>query len=250
MRRFGLIVLSAPRIHWISSEDPPQAFPDVSEACTEPDGLLAAGGDLSAERLLYAYQHGIFPWYSEGQVILWWSPDPRCILKPDQFHLSRRLKRELQNSDYLFSFNQEFSDVVAACAAKRSNQDGTWITTDMATAYRDLHSDGWAHSVEIWHQDELIGGLYGIAIGCIFFGESMFSRSKNTSKIAMLALSQQLLAHRFLALDCQLGSPHLLSLGARMIPRPVFQDMLASACNPPIRIVQWPSERVPVATLA
>lgn len=241
--------MNEPRIHWISSDDPPQTFPDVSEACTEPDGLLAAGGDLSAERLLYAYQHGIFPWYSEDQVILWWSPDPRCILMPDQFHVSRRLKRELRNCDYQFSFNQEFTDVVAACAAKRSSQDGTWITTDMATAYCDLHTDGWAHSVEIWHQDELIGGLYGIAIGRIFFGESMFSRSKNASKIAMLALNQQLLQHRFRLLDCQVSSQHLLTLGARMIPRPEFQDLLESACNPPAQVIKWPVEREPAATL-
>ena len=241
--------MSSPRIHWISSDDPPQAFPDVSEACTEPDGLLAAGGDLSPERLLYAYRHGIFPWYSEGQVILWWSPDPRCILKPGEFHVSRRLKRELRKSDYQFSFNQDFTHVVAACATARSSQDGTWITADMATAYGDLHASGWAHSVELWHRDELVGGLYGLAIGRIFFAESMFSQAKNASKIAMLALNQLLLEYAFSALDCQLVSPHLLTLGARPIPRPEFQDMLESACNPPLRVIQWPEERTSVATL-
>jgi len=242
--------VSTPRIHWISNDDPPQAFPELSKACTEPDGLLAAGGDLSAERLLYAYQHGIFPWYSEGQVVLWWSPDPRCVLAPNEFHLSRRLRRELRTSEYQVSFNQAFAGVVAECAASRESQDGTWITADMAVSYNDLHDKGWAHSVEIWHGNNLVGGLYGLAIGRVFFGESMFSRVSQASKIAMLALTNWLLKHDFLLLDCQVASPHLLSLGAKLISRPSFQDLLLEACDPPIRFAEWPSERESVATLA
>ncbi len=241
--------MSAPRIHWIGPDDPPEAFPDISTACTEPDGLLAAGGDLSGERLLYAYQHGIFPWFSEGQVILWWSPDPRCILEPGKFHLSRRLRRELRKSNDEFSFNHAFQDVVAGCAGKRASQPGTWITAEMAAAYHQLNLGGWAHSVEIWRQDKLVGGLYGLAIGGMFFGESMFSRAKNASKIAVLALNQQLLEHGFSALDCQIVSPHLLPLGATTIPRADFKARLESACEPPIRRLQWPSERTSVTTL-
>ena len=242
--------MSTPRIHWISNDDPPQAFPELSKACTEPDGLLAAGGDLSAERLLYAYQHGIFPWYSEGQVVLWWSPDPRCVLALDEFHLSRRLRRELRKSEYQVSFNLAFAEVVSACAASRKSQDGTWITADMAESYNDLHDKGWAHSVEIWHGNNLVGGLYGLAIGRVFFGESMFSRVSQASKIAMLALTEWLLKHDFLLLDCQVVSPHLLTLGAKLISRQSFQDILVEACHPPIRFAEWPSKRISVATLA
>lgn len=242
--------MSTPRIHWISNDDPPQAFPDVSEACVEPDGLLAGGGDLSSERLLYAYRHGIFPWYSEGQIVLWWSPDPRCVLSLDEFHLSRRLRQELRNAPYQVTFNQAFAGVVTACAAQREAQDGTWITRDMANAYGKLHELGWAHSVEIWHGDKLVGGLYGLAIGRIFFGESMFSRVSNASKIAMLALSQWLLKHGFSTLDCQVVSPHLLTLGARLMSRTAFQNLLLEDCDPPDRFTDWPSRRRSVSTLA
>ena len=241
--------MSQPRIHWISNDDPPQAFPDVSEACTEPDGLLAAGGDLSSERLLYAYQRGIFPWYSEGQVVLWWSPDPRCVLVPAEFHLSRRLRREIRNSEYQLSFNQAFDDVVAHCATSRQSQEGTWITGDMARAYNKLHQTGWAHSIEIWHGAELAGGLYGLAIGRMFFGESMFSRKSHASKIAMLALSRLLVEHDFSMLDCQVVPPHLLTLGASLISRPAFQVILQAACDPPVRFDKWPSQRISITSL-
>ncbi len=212
--------------------------------------MLAAGGDLSTDRLLYAYQHGIFPWYGEDQVILWWSPDPRCIINTDELHVSRRLRRDLKNSTYRFSFNQDFAAVIAACAARRSTQDGTWITTDMALAYQNLHRQGWAHSVEIWRENELVGGLYGLAIGRVFFGESMFSRVSNASKMALLALCQWLAKHGFSTLDCQVVSPHLLSLGARLVPRQEFQELLESACNLAKKTAQWPSERLSVKSLA
>ena len=241
--------MSQPRIHWISNDDPPQAFPDVSEACTEPDGLLAAGGDLSSERLLCAYQRGIFPWYSEGQVVLWWSPDPRCVLVPAEFHLSRRLRRAIRKSDFKLSFNHAFDAVVANCAASRSSQEGTWITDDMAIAYSTLHQNGWAHSVEIWAGEKLVGGLYGLAIGRVFFGESMFSLESHGSKIAMLALSQFLMEHDFSMLDCQVVSPHLLTLGASLISRQAFQGILQTACNPPDRFDRWPSRQISVNSL-
>jgi len=242
--------LNAPRIYWLSDGDPAEAFPPISSACTEPDGLLAAGGDLSPERLLYAYRHGIFPWNGEDQVVLWWSPNPRCILRPAEFHVSRRLRRDIKNSDLQFSFNQAFAEVVAACAASRPSQDGTWITSDMAQAYGQLHELGWAHSVEIWRADELVGGLYGLAIGHAFFGESMFSRVNNASKIAMLALCHSLVEHRFSILDCQVVSPHLLSLGVQLIPREEFRDILNLACDPADKALHWPTERLAVSSLA
>lgn len=231
------------RIAWISAGDPPERFPDVSKAAGEPNGLLAAGGDLSAERLLYAYRHGIFPWFSEGQPILWWSPDPRCVLEPSQFHVSRSLRRSLRRAEFVSSFNEAFDDVVAACAEERPGQDGTWITEDMARAYSGLRRDGWAHSVEIRSGDELVGGMYGLAIGRVFFGESMFSRHDDASKAAMLVLCRELAARDFLLLDCQVESPHLLTLGARLMPRAAFSALLADACRAPERWTGLPAGR-------
>ena len=221
----------APRIAWISKDDPPEAFPPLEHAFTEPDGLLAAGGDLSAERLLYAYRHGIFPWYEEGQPILWWSPDPRCVLFPGEFHLARRLRRSLRTSAFEISFNSAFADVVEASAAHREGQTGTWITPDMKKAYQALHVAGFAHSVEVWQNNMLIGGLYGLSIGTVFFGESMFSRTSNASKAAMLALCSELSARHFELLDCQVVSPHLTTLGARLIARPEFGAILDKSCK-------------------
>jgi len=195
--------MKSPRITWISSNDPPNAFPDVSSAFDTPDGLLAAGGDLSEKRLLYAYRHGIFPWFDEGQPILWWSPDPRCVIRPDEFHLSRRLGRYLRQSDFEISFNTAFSEVIEKCAEDRDGQQGTWITTEMQDAYARLRKNGWAHSVEVWSGGMLCGGLYGLAIGKAFFGESMFSRHNNASKAAMLALCRLLEQEGFAVLDCQ-----------------------------------------------
>ena len=170
------------RIAWISANDPPDTFPDIGRAMREPDGLLAAGGDLSAARLLTAYRLGIFPWFDEGQPILWWSPDPRCVLLPGEFHASRRLRRELRRSGAEIRFNTSFDEVIARCADPRPGQYGTWITREMIAAYTRLHADGWAHSIEVWQRDALIGGLYGLAIGRVFFGESMFSLQSNASK--------------------------------------------------------------------
>jgi leucyl/phenylalanyl-tRNA--protein transferase len=226
----------APRIAWISKDDPPDAFPPVDQAFDEPNGLLAAGGDLSADRLLYAYRHGIFPWYDDGQPILWWSPDPRCILRPKEFHIGKRLRRSLKSSGMKVSFNLAFSEVIDACAEHRDGQAGTWITEDMKRAYKDLHRDGFAHSVDVWQGDMLVGGLYGLGIGRVFFGESMFSRENNASKAAMLALCSELLSRDVGLLDCQVVSPHLMSLGARLVHRAEFAEQLESECEPATRI--------------
>ena len=219
-------------ITWISSEDPPEAFPILDYALSEPEGLLAAGGDLSPPRLLYAYRNAIFPWYNEGQPVLWWSPDPRCVLRPGAFHLARRLRRSLKSSGFFISFNAQFDEVIEACSGARHGQSGTWITREMKSAYRSLHRQGWAHSVEVRKQGALVGGLYGLSIGRAFFGESMFSRENNASKAAMLALSAELLERQFMILDCQVVSPHLLSLGATHMPREAFASLLDRACSP------------------
>ncbi len=236
----------APRIVWISKDDPPDAFPCVDQAFDEPDGLLAAGGDLSADRLLYAYRHGIFPWYDEGQPILWWSPDPRCVLRPSEFHVARRLRRSLNSSQFEVSFDHAFNAVIDACAEHRDGQPGTWITAEMKKAYQVLHSDGFAHSVEVWHGDALVGGLYGLGLGRVFFGESMFSREKNASKAAMLVLCKELIARNVELLDCQVVSPHLMSLGARLIHRSDFAATLESACEPATRLVLPGDMRRPI----
>ena len=228
------------RIAWISSSDPPDAFPDVSRAMREPNGLLAAGGDLSSARLLAAYRRGIFPWFDAGQPILWWSPDPRCVLVPGEFHASRRLRRELRGSDAEIRFNTRFDTVIAACAEPRQGQYGTWITAEMIAAYTRLHSEGWAHSIEVWHRDSMIGGLYGLAIGRAFFAESMFSRESNASKYSLYALSQHLESQRFALIDCQVLSHHLTTLGASLMPRARFADILVGACDPPARFHGWP----------
>lgn len=241
--------MSAPRIAWISQDDPPDAFPDISAALTAPDGLLAAGGDLKPDRLLYAYRRGVFPWFDRGQPILWWSPDPRCVLKPESFHVARRLRRSIRNAQFGMSFNETFSSVMESCAADRIGQEGTWITEEMLDAYLSLHDQGWAHSVEVWRDDELVGGLYGVAIGKAFFGESMFSDVSNASKIAMWALCDLLARHQFEILDCQVVSPHLTSLGATLMPRTEFGALLKRACNPASKFTDWPEDRLSVAKL-
>jgi len=234
--------LRSPRITWISSNDSPEAFPDIEKAFDVPDGLLAAGGDLSSDRLLYAYSHGIFPWFSEGQPILWWSPDPRCVIKPAKLHISRRLKRSLRNSGFEIRFNSAFDEVVAKCAEDRPGQDGTWITSEMTVAYNELHNLGWAHSVEVWSDGKLAGGLYGLAIDRVFFGESMVSRKTNASKAAMVALCRLLAERGFALLDCQVDSPHLLSMGATLIPRQQFSAVLREYGREHRPFDDWPAK--------
>ncbi len=199
-------------------------FPPVEEA--EEIGLLAIGGDLSPQRLLLAYSLGIFPWYNPGEPILWWSPDPRCVLFPDQIHISRSLHKVLKRGDFHVTFDRDFSAVIEGCRQVRTEQ-GTWITPEMYSAYVELHRLGFAHSVECWQDDQLVGGLYGISVGRCFFGESMFSRVTNASKVAMVTLCRQLQILGFRLLDCQQSSEHLLSLGATEITRDFFCSLLA-----------------------
>lgn len=235
--------MRSPQISWISADDPSDSFPDIERAFDVPDGLLAAGGDLSTARLLYAYSHGIFPWYSDGQPILWWSPNPRCVIYPDRLHISRRLKRSLRNSALEVSFNQAFQSVVDACAEDRPGQEGTWITAEMRDAYLCLHEGSWAHSTEIWHGERLVGGLYGLAIGKVFFGESMFSAETNGSKAALIALTSVLRDNNIRLLDCQVESPHLRSMGADMIPRSRFANELRRSCSRVDPFTNWPDGR-------
>lgn len=208
-------------------------FPPVDFA--DGIGLLAVGGDLSAERLLLAYSMGIFPWYNPGEPILWWSPDPRCVLYPDEIHISRSLKRSLNNNRYRISFNENFAGVIYWCRGLRAGLDGrgTWITPEMRSAYLRLHELGFAHSVECWEEDQLVGGLYGVCIGRCFFGESMFSRRNNASKIVLVHLLRRLQQQNFVLLDCQQTTEHLLSMGAREISRTTFLGHLKEAGLPP-----------------
>jgi leucyl/phenylalanyl-tRNA--protein transferase len=202
-------------------------FPPVDTA--GEDGFLAAGGDLSAERLLLAYQSGIFPWFSEGDPICWWSPDPRFVLYPQEIKISSSMKTVLQNGRFRFTINKAFERVIQNCkTASRPGQDGTWISPDMQKAYISLHELGHAHSAEAWHNGELVGGLYGIRLGNIFFGESMFSLQSNASKFAFIKYVQQLQRENVQLIDCQLHTPHLQSLGAKMIPRKLFAEILAA----------------------
>ena len=236
------------RVAWLNPDDPPDAFPDISNALREPDGLLAAGGDLSEDRLLAAYAHGIFPWYDDGQPILWWSPDPRCVLRPEAFHVSRRLRRDARQAQMKIRYNSAFETVVDECAEPRPGQSGTWITSEMKAAYADLHSAGWAHSVETWLDGRLVGGMYGVGIGSVFFGESMFSRVDNASKFAMLALSIELVRRGVELIDCQVASPHLFTVGAEMMPRQRVRAVLDRCCSPAKRFAAWPDAEFPLSS--
>lgn len=204
-------------------------FPPDASALGEPNGLLAIGGDLTPERLLAAYRRGIFPWYETGQPILWWTPDPRLILFPHRFRASRTLRRTLRRSDFDIRFDTCFDTVIRACAAPRDSGPGTWITPEMIAAYGVLHQQGFAHSVEVWSDSGLIGGLYGIALGTAFFGESMFSIESGASKLALHALCQRLQPWPNAFIDCQVSSRHLLALGAEPVPRTEFARMCADA---------------------
>jgi leucyl/phenylalanyl-tRNA--protein transferase len=204
------------------------------------DGLLAVGGDLSAPRLLLAYHLGIFPWYSPGEPLLWWAPDPRVVLFPDKFHLSRSLARTIRRQTFTVTFDRAFAEVIGNCAALRRNQgQGTWLSEEMIAAYRGLHELGYAHSVECWRGDELQGGLYGVALGSVFFGESMFSLAPNSSKVALATLVRQLRFWDFALIDCQVASKHLRSLGAEEITGEDFRARLALAVNQPNRVGRW-----------
>ncbi len=208
-------------------------FPALNQALREPNGLLAAGGDLAPERLIAAYRHGCFPWYQDQQPILWWSPDPRTVLFPSELHISRSLAKIIRQQPYRVSFDQAFTDVISACAGPRNYTDGTWITHPMQAAYQVLHQRGVAHSVEVWSGDELVGGLYGLAIGQLFFGESMFSRADNASKVGFVYLVQHLAQWGFVLIDCQMPTQHLHSFGARAISREHFASYLHQHLDQP-----------------
>ncbi len=212
------------KLTWITSEN--TAFPPTRFALKEPNGLLAAGGDLSPPRLLEAYQHGIFPWFEEGQPVLWWTPDPRMVLFPEECHVSRSLAKLLRKGTFKVTCDTAFAEVIEACAAPRDGMPGTWITPLMQQAYTALHHLGHAHSIEVWQDGELAGGLYGIALGKVFFGESMFSRRPNGSKVALVTLAEKLRLWNYRLLDCQMPSEHLFSLGARQISRTEFETVL------------------------
>jgi leucyl/phenylalanyl-tRNA---protein transferase len=214
-------------------------FPPVSQA--SPEGLLAVGGDLRPERLLEGYRHGIFPWYSGDQPILWWSPNPRTVLFPDKLHISRSLKRSLRPGLFNVTLDRCFRDVMQHCAGPRPQypDGGTWITAEMLEAYTRLHELGYAHSVETWQEGRLVGGLYGVALGGVFFAESMFTRVSDASKVALVSLVRQLQAWGFSLMDCQQSSPHVLALGAEAIPRLEFLDHLAAALALPERRGPW-----------
>ena len=229
-------------IPWLDPHRPDQPFPPLEMALDDPDGLLAAGGDLSPERLVRAYRSGVFPWFERGQPILWWSPDPRAVLTPQTVKVSRSLRKRLKREEYRISFDSAFRGVMRACAEPRPGQRGTWITDDMVEAYCRLHEAGIAHSVECWHGESLAGGLYGVAIGRVFFGESMFSRRVDASKVALVGLAQQLDEWGYRLIDCQVSSPHLTSLGAVEIPREKFVGRLDEWCESGGRSGSWKSE--------
>lgn len=230
---------------WLG-RDPRAPFPPPETALREPNGLLAVGGDLNPQRLLTAYRLGIFPWYSEGEPILWWTPDPRWVLTPATLHLGRSLRKSLRHTTVQVSLNQDFSAVVRACAAPRSQQQGTWLNSAMQAAYLRLHLLGYAHAVEIWQASELVGGLYGVALGGVFFGESMFSRQPDASKFALIALVRFMQAQGMSLLDCQVESAHLRYLGASPLPRMQFQQQLTQLCPLPLRPHTWPAQILPL----
>ncbi len=217
------------RPYWIEPGAPPEFFPEVELALETPNGLLAVGGDLAPERLTAAYRRGIFPWYGEGQPILWWSPEPRAVLFPRDLRISRSLRKTIRKGHFEVTSNTAFPEVIRACASSDRNGDGTWITPEMMDAYCRLHSLGLAHSLECWHGGELVGGLYGVVLGRVFFGESMFSRMSDASKVALERLSQK----GFSLIDCQVPSAHLSRLGACNLARREFVGMLKTLCAAP-----------------
>ena len=224
-------------IPWLADGTP---FPPIAKALKSPNGLLCAGGDLSPERLVDAYSHGIFPWFSDGDPILWWSPDPRMVLYPEELRVSRSLRKTVARGAYETRYDTAFREVMQACAAPRDGQGGTWIVPEMVDAYTRLHERGLAHSVESWLDGELAGGLYGVALGKVFFGESMFTRAPDASKVALVQLVERLKAAGYRVIDCQQATAHLASLGAREIPRKAFAQLVRESIQyPPSTGERW-----------
>ncbi|MBM4218646.1 MAG: leucyl/phenylalanyl-tRNA--protein transferase [Gammaproteobacteria bacterium] len=224
-------------IAWLQRTDPPAALPPTSRALTEANGLLAVGGALTPEWLIHAYRRGVFPWYSAEQPILWWAPDPRAVLLPAEFHVSRSLARSIRRRGYETRINTAFGEVIAACAGPRRGTPGTWITRDMHEAYVLLHRRGLAHSFETWRDGRLVGGMYGVGLGRVFFGESMFSRETDASKVALARLVGECVTRNVPLIDCQMPSPHLARLGSRNIPRWDFEARLAELVDS--RVPVW-----------
>ncbi len=226
-------------------------FPATQTALEDPDGLLAVGGDLSVPRLIAAYRQGIFPWYSDGQPILWWSPSPRTVLMPSELHIGRSNRKLLNTSPFTVTVDHAFEAVIQHCAhAPREGQDGTWITDEMMEAYIALHRAGHAHSVETWHNDHLVGGLYGVSLGAMFFGESMFSAVSGASKVAFMHFVHALQQWGYAMIDCQMHTEHLAAFGAHNLPRHAFESNLAAAINRE-GCSDWPaawSSRIPITT--
>lgn len=227
-------------IPWLETRDP---FPPVERALREPNGLLAAGADLSPERLVDAYRHGIFPWFGEDDPLLWWSPDPRMVLFLRELHVSRSLRRTMKSGQFSVTLDRAFGEVMAGCAEPRADGAGTWITDDMVEAYGELADRGFAHSVETWNDGRLVGGLYGVAIGRMFYGESMFSRQTDASKVALVGLTRQLERWGFEMIDCQMSTGHLASLGAREVPRRVFLERMRRLARQPGVPGPWSLDR-------
>jgi len=230
-------------IPWLERDDP---FPPLEQALRHPNGLLAAGADLSPERLLAAYRQGIFPWYSAGEPVLWWSPDPRMVLIPAALKISRSLAKTLRNRDYEIRFDGDFAAVMQGCATRgtdhalpNAGDSGTWITADMRAAYQQLHELGYAHSAETWIDGQLAGGLYGVAIGRMFYGESMFTRVRDASKLAMVHLVRRLERRGYGMIDCQMHTPHLASLGANSIARSEFSRRLRELVDCAMMPTKW-----------
>jgi len=219
--------------------DPHEPFPPTSNALNSPNGLLAWGGDLHPERLLNAYRHGIFPWYSEGQPILWWSPAPRCVIYPGEVYRSSRTRRRYNSGIYHLTADTAFASVINGCAEPRDAEGGTWITREMTRAYCRLNELGHAHSLEVWQGEELVGGIYGLAMGSVFFGESMFSHRTDASKIALVALCRHLDARGYGMLDCQVGNPHLSSMAAVDLSREAFETELSLLVRRPRKPGSW-----------
>jgi leucyl/phenylalanyl-tRNA--protein transferase len=226
-------------IYLLDADNPHAPFPDTAQAELEPDGLLAVGGDLSTDRLLNAYRRGIFPWYSAGQPILWWAPATRLVLYPEELHVARSLRKTLRRGRFDVSMDRAFEAVISACAAPRDGDPGTWLTPEMIRAYARLHQLGYAHSVETWLDGDLVGGLYGIALGRVFFGESMFSLVPNASKVALVALAERLGQAGYRLIDCQVYTEHLERMGARSIGRAGFEAELQAHVTRP-GLADWP----------
>ncbi len=234
-------------LQWLA-KDENAPFPSVKTALDEPDGLLAAGGDLSETRLLNAYRNGIFPWFSDGQPILWWSPNPRMVFKTDAIHLSKKFKRQLKKSNWQIRVDTAFDEVIRQCASvPRKGQGGTWIHSEMIAAYCQMHRQGHAHSVEVFSEEKLIGGIYGVAIGRMFFGESMFSVQSGASKLALAGLGKILQSWGWPLLDAQVENPHLQSMGAVFKPRAQFLEELARLCGLAEMPGLWSSRIAPFA---